>query len=297
MKNKEGFYLKICFIIIQIAGAVTADWCKFNFTVGKQDVATVDNQAKAYWFRAQTNITEVRMTLDLPETGDTTNWLDFIWSVGDKHGRFSAYGDVVFFKRGNYGSRFACRFVSGYGEMYPVVAYVELKVPDGQQCARGRSNSTNTSPTQDVTQRQRRSPPPAPIWAELDETEASDYIWVWPIVSLWGVNTLALASGAKVFGPHEYVQLSTHEKSTNALFVPGISVAGPNYVFSTDGGHYYQGRALFKYSRRDAAWVLWNYEDGKPVWNGDHGPDYWKHRTCTVPGEMPGMVISLKNDD
>lgn len=134
-----------------------------------------------------------------------------------------------------------------------------------------------------------------PKWVALDENPNADFVWLWPVKSAYGISTLALASGPTVAGSHEYVQLTNYEGSYNVLQVPGVSVAGPSYGSNADG-NYYQGRQLLKYSRRDAAWLFWNFETGKPIWNGDHEGEYWSGRCGAVSGKQPGIVFNIRED-
>lgn len=267
------------------------DACYWDDVYQSIDVYNGHARDVHYWYMSSDNVTGFSLDVDVPEANK--QWLDVVWSLGMYHGRTTAFGDVVIYKQGlqsdRCGSILNVTLVFGSGTVSDVPMKIRLWGPEQSTCIKGKDVDRSLEVRAVKGKRQADN---TPKWVSLTEIRSAEYAFVWPIVSRYGINTVALAVGSEVGQNHEYLQLSEYERHIYALIVPGLHFSGPSYpTLVPEGGNYYQGRQIFKYSKRDAAWVLWEFNTKKPIWNGDHDADYWKHRTCTVPITHPGLMF------
>jgi len=106
-----------------------------------------------------------------------------------------------------------------------------------------------------------------------------------PTYSLhYGINGMALVYGDDPKRKGHAVQLVNHQRE--AIVIPGLMTVGP--FFRTEpksdyDGIYLESHHAVVYSNRDNCFMVWNFEDEKPTWNGDQTDEWWANRTSTVP--------------
>lgn len=274
----------ICWLVSALATAALAErgsCCNVSFDVTAEELYRT---WPIHHIRSSVESFQVFVELDLPDGKDNT--IDMLWQYGTQKGRLTASGDLVFRRKGD-SSSLDISFMPGFGNSNGTSVRVALCSNISTPNCTIVNNSIQKHITS--TRVKRSGTREKPVWVDLDEVSSAVFAWVWPIKSRYGIDTLALASGSVIGETHEYIQLSSYERFTNGLFVPGIGLAGP---IGNWGAEFGQGRFLFRYSKRDACWVLWNYETGRPAWaNMGSGISYWRERTCAVPVYQPGLVF------
>lgn len=282
-------YNKLAILLLWFRYANSVLMCDFK-SVYKADDIYRGGQEWTYWFKSSEVTEGFSVDIDVPENV-TNTWVDALWSYGGVRGRVSVFGDVVIFRKGlESKSSFNLSLVFGRGMLVDIPVRVKLYGQyESSTCTMGKVNQT--PPTIENSNRIKRDVE-LPRWVGLHEVQSADYAFVWPVLTKYGKQGLALAAGADVNDGHEYIQLSQYERPVYALAIIGMFVAGPTYpALPNVGGDYFQGRQLFRYSKRDAAWLMWDFKLNKPAWNGDHGEDYWIYRACAVPIQHPGLVF------
>lgn len=134
----------------------------------------------------------------------------------------------------------------------------------------------------------------APVWVSLNEFRGEEYIWLAKVKSAYGDQAGCIMGGREPFKGNEFLQLVNFENGLFTLWIPGLSVSGPHFPSDSEGVQI-ETRHMFRYSTRDACWILWNYKTAKPAYLCHLcGNDAWNDRAPAIAADLPGAMFRTK---